>query len=299
MWEEPSIYLFGFCSYTSAGTHQSPTTTLAMLAKSSRPLLFSSNRSLCTCVCVCVRACVRVYSLSPFPSFSLALSLSLTHSLSLTLSLSLSLSLFDTRAHTQLDEYCNGGSMDWSGKGDSSKLDYGCLEEPELHKLLKVLSSYGVEGTVTMSEKGKKTPTVLVQLDLCSLVPEAGKGLSSRGNKDMLLAAAVTCPTSSSRRSSLANHAPSISAQETRLYCRPTSEPNVLQAHSTAVCSAGPLRWPMSVRAAQGRAAQGRVAQYQPCKVVFCVYVCVRVCVCACVRVYVCICLHTHTHTHI
>ena len=49
----------------------------------------------------------------------------------------------------QLDEYCWGGNMDWSGAGDTSKLDFSCMLEPETHKLLKVLSSYGVEGTVT------------------------------------------------------------------------------------------------------------------------------------------------------
>jgi len=166
--------------------------------------------------------------------------------------------------------------MEWSGKGDRSKLDYGCLEEPEVHKLLKVLSSYGVEGTVTMSEKGKKTPTVLAKLDLCSLVPEAGKGLSSRSNKDMLLAAAVTCSSSSSRRSSLGKHARSA-AEEARLYCRPESHPTALQADTT-VCSAGPLGAQMSWMSV--RTAEGTVAQYQPCKVGADLCVCVCVCVC-------------------
>jgi len=39
----------------------------------------------------------------------------------------------------QLDEYCWGGNMDWSGAGDTSKLDFSCMLEPETHKLLKVL----------------------------------------------------------------------------------------------------------------------------------------------------------------
>ena len=68
----------------------------------------------------------------------------------------------------QLDEYCWGGNMDWSGAGDTSKLDFSCMLEPETHKLLKVLSSYGVEGTVTMSEKGKKAPTVRLRVRACA-----------------------------------------------------------------------------------------------------------------------------------
>ena len=100
----------------------------------------------------------------------------------------------------QLDDYCWGGSFDWTGS-DASKLDLACMLEPEIHKLLKALSSYGIRGKVTMSERGKKEATVLASLDFCSLVPVAGEGLNNIANKQMLLDAAIPCPQSQRRRS--------------------------------------------------------------------------------------------------
>jgi hypothetical protein len=100
----------------------------------------------------------------------------------------------------QLDDYCWGGSFDWTGS-DASKLDLACMLEPEIHKLLKALSSYGIRGKVTMSERGKKEATVLASLDFCSLVPVAGEGLNSPANKQMLLDAAIPCPQLQRRRS--------------------------------------------------------------------------------------------------
>ena len=100
----------------------------------------------------------------------------------------------------QLDDYCWGGSFDWTGS-DASKLDLACMLEAEIHKLLKALSSYGIRDKVTMSERGKKEATVLASLDFCSLVPVAGEGLNSPANKQMLLDAAIPCPQLQRRRS--------------------------------------------------------------------------------------------------
>jgi len=83
----------------------------------------------------------------------------------------------------------------------ASKLDLACMLEPEIHKLLKALSSSGIRGKVTMSERGKKEATVLASLDFCSLVPVAGEGLNNIANKQMLLDAAIPCPQSQRRRS--------------------------------------------------------------------------------------------------
>ena len=105
---------------------------------------------------------------------------------------------------------------------------------------------------------------VLAKLDLCSLVPEAGKGLAAQANKEMLQAAEVPCPASSSRRVGLglAAHADGSSAGA-RLYCRPTSTSAAHNPGSdAAVCSA---QAGARGRAVSVRAAAGTVRQYQPC----------------------------------
>ena len=103
-------------------------------------------------------------------------------------------------------------------------------------------------------------PQVLAKLDLCSLVPEAGKGLTEPANKEMLQAAAVPCPPSSSRRSGLAAHAGGSSVGA-RLYCRPQSAAHTPDGDA-AVCSA---EAGAGGRAVSMRAAAGTVGQYQPC----------------------------------
>ena len=65
--------------------------------------------------------------------------------------------------------------------------------------MLEHSHSYGVQGKVTISQKGSKQVFTLASLDFCSLVPDAGMGLKSARNKKMIVSAGIACPISARR----------------------------------------------------------------------------------------------------
>jgi hypothetical protein len=83
-----------------------------------------------------------------------------------------------------INAYC------WAGVGPP---DPKCLATPAQDTLIRVLGSYGLAGTVTMSN-GARGRDTLVDLAYCSAVPNRTAGLRDPANKAYLLAAAAPCP---------------------------------------------------------------------------------------------------------
>jgi hypothetical protein len=78
----------------------------------------------------------------------------------------------------------------WTGVGNP---DPNCFNSPPQDILLHVLGSYGMAGTITMSD-GMRGRNTLVALPYCSAVPNRTAGLKDPVNKRHVLDSAVPCP---------------------------------------------------------------------------------------------------------
>jgi hypothetical protein len=87
----------------------------------------------------------------------------------------------------------------WTGVGNP---DPSCFNYPSAEILLYVLGSYGMSGTVTMSD-GMRGRNALVELPFCSVVPNRTAGFRDPANKRHMIDSAVPCPD---RRSLVSPH---------------------------------------------------------------------------------------------
>jgi hypothetical protein len=78
----------------------------------------------------------------------------------------------------------------WAGVGAP---DPKCLVTPTQDIFLRVLSSYGLAGTITMSDGGRGR-TSLVDLPFCSVVPNRTAGLRDPANKAAVVNSSAPCP---------------------------------------------------------------------------------------------------------
>ena len=83
-----------------------------------------------------------------------------------------------------INTYC------WTGVG---KPDPNCLVYPPYDIMLHVLGSYGLSGTITMSD-GMRGVNTLISLPFCSAVPNRTAGLSDPANKRFILNTSTPCP---------------------------------------------------------------------------------------------------------